>query len=102
MKFVDLFIGNSSSGFAEAPFFKTKVLNVGDRQKGRLISKNIINCSIEYNEIIKKISFLINKNFTNKKIINYYGKPGASKKIFNIIKKYKFHKNILKKEFYDL
>jgi UDP-N-acetylglucosamine 2-epimerase len=28
-------IGNSSSGFHEAPYFGTQVINVGDRQRGR-------------------------------------------------------------------
>ena len=33
--FFDFVMGNSSSGIIEAPLLKTKVLNIGDRQKGR-------------------------------------------------------------------
>ena len=39
LKHCDVMIGNSSSGFTEAPYFNTPVVNIGDRQKGRPISK---------------------------------------------------------------
>ena len=45
MKEVDVIIGNSSSGIVEAPFLAKSVVNVGERQKGRYISTNIISCS---------------------------------------------------------
>ena len=34
MKYVDLLIGNTSSGIIEAASFKKPVINIGDRQKG--------------------------------------------------------------------
>lgn len=37
-------IGNSSSGIVEAPFWGIPVVNVGDRQKGRHLCKNVIQC----------------------------------------------------------
>ena len=36
IKKCDLFVGNSSSGIIEAPLLGTPVINIGDRQKGRL------------------------------------------------------------------
>lgn len=39
MAHVDAVIGNSSSGLAEAPSFKTATINIGDRQRGRLQAK---------------------------------------------------------------
>ena len=42
MKYADVMIGNSSSGIIEAPSFKLPVVNIGDRQKGRLRNENII------------------------------------------------------------
>ena len=37
-------IGNSSAGIYEAPWLGTPTINIGDRQKGRLQAKSIINC----------------------------------------------------------
>ena len=44
MQFVDGVIGNSSSGLLEAPSFQIGTINIGDRQKGRLKAKSIIDC----------------------------------------------------------
>lgn len=38
-------IGNSSSGIVEAPFMGIPVVNIGDRQKGRHLCKNVIQCN---------------------------------------------------------
>ena len=37
-------IGNSSSGIIEAPSFRIPTINIGDRQKGRVMCSSIINC----------------------------------------------------------
>ena len=50
--------GNSSSGIKETPSFKCPHLNIGNRQKGRFTSQNIINCSYSRNEIYKKLNYL--------------------------------------------
>ncbi len=46
MKLVDLLIGNTSSGIIEAASYHKPVVNIGSRQKGRLQSGNVIDCSI--------------------------------------------------------
>ena len=48
-------VGNSSSGIIEAPFFKKIFVNVGNRQKGRILSNSIINSSYDKKDIIKNI-----------------------------------------------
>mgnify|MGYP006139044343 CR=1 FL=1 len=55
MKLCDIIIGNSSSGILEAPYFKKPVVNIGDRQKGRLKAKNIISCDGSYKSIDNSI-----------------------------------------------
>jgi UDP-hydrolysing UDP-N-acetyl-D-glucosamine 2-epimerase len=40
-------VGNSSSGLIEAPVFELPVVNVGDRQKGRLRGANVIDVAVE-------------------------------------------------------
>ena len=104
LKYCNVILGNSSSGFTEAPYFKTPVINIGDRQYGRPVSKNILNSSIEYKSIDNKLKKILNEKFKTKlkKIENKYGKNGASNKIYNILRKINFEKIILKKEFNDI
>ena len=49
LKHVSLMVGNSSSGITEAPSFRLPVVNIGDRQQGRVRAANIIDvpCSRE-------------------------------------------------------
>ena len=100
LKIVDGMIGNSSSGLLEMPTFKKGTINIGDRQKGRLMAKSIINVKANKNQIIRAIEILFSKKFQTKikKSKNPYGNGGASKKILKIIKTISL-KNILKKEF---
>jgi len=104
LKNIDLVLGNSSSSFTEAPFFKTPVINIGDRQTGRPISKNIINVKAKFQMLNNAFNKSLLKNYKNKllNLKNYYGNPGASKKIFKIINNAKISKKILIKNFYDL
>lgn len=56
-------IGNSSSGIIEVPYFKIPTINVGDRQKGRLMHKSIINCRYDEASIAKAIQLAMNESF---------------------------------------
>ncbi len=102
MKYSNVVIGNSSSGILEAPTLKIPVVNIGNRQKNRLISSNVINCDTNkiaiYNAIKKSMS---KKFFKDLKSNSVYGKAGASKKCLNILKKFDLDK-VLFKKFYDL
>jgi len=42
LRLCDVVLGNSSSGFTEAPAFGVPTVNVGDRQKGRVRSESIV------------------------------------------------------------
>lgn len=42
MRVADAMIGNSSSGLIEAPIVRLPVVNIGDRQKGRLRGANVV------------------------------------------------------------
>ena len=42
LQYVDAVVGNSSSGLLEAPSFNIATINIGDRQKGRIKGKSII------------------------------------------------------------
>ncbi len=81
MKYVDLIIGNSSSGIIEAASFKKPVVNIGERQKGRLRGVNIIDCDI--NTLEGSIIVAISSNFSkkNKNMKNIYGNGSAANTI---------------------
>lgn len=103
LNYIDAVIGNSSSGLAEAPTFKIGTINIGDRQKGRLMTSSIINCEPNEKDIdnafIKLYSTAFQKKIRNVK--NPYGQGGASEKVFKIIKK-KNLQSILKKKFFNI
>jgi UDP-hydrolysing UDP-N-acetyl-D-glucosamine 2-epimerase len=48
----DLMLGNSSSGLLEAPAFGLPVVNVGDRQRGRLVVEGVLSCAVERETIL--------------------------------------------------
>jgi GDP/UDP-N,N'-diacetylbacillosamine 2-epimerase (hydrolysing) len=87
VKHFDGVVGNSSSGFTEAPTFKKGVINIGDRQKGRLKATNIINCHPTQDSIREAIKTLYSPSFqlSLASVINPYGKPGSSKKMLDIL-----------------
>lgn len=53
MKHCSLMIGNTSSGIIEAGAFNKWVINVGDRQKGRLTGDNVIHVPNDRASIVK-------------------------------------------------
>jgi GDP/UDP-N,N'-diacetylbacillosamine 2-epimerase (hydrolysing) len=55
IKHCDGVIGNSSSGLLEAPLFKKGTVNIGERQKGRIRVKSVIDCSPQSNDILSAI-----------------------------------------------
>ena len=103
LQYVDAMVGNSSSGLAEAPSFKIGTINIGDRQKGRIMADSVINCKSDRESILKAFKKLYSKVFQEelKTSINPYGDGCASLKIIEELKKVNL-KNILKKSFYDI
>jgi UDP-hydrolysing UDP-N-acetyl-D-glucosamine 2-epimerase len=85
MKHANMVVGNSSSGIVEAPFMGTPVVNIGDRQKGRHICKNVICCGNSLDEI----SCALNKAINAPRIVDtYWGDGYSSERIVNKIKEY--------------
>lgn len=92
MKHATFLLGNTSSGIIEAASFNKPVLNLGDRQKGRLSIDNVITVDICENDIfegIKKIEKKIGHKF-----INPYGDGKAALKVIDILEKISNEKGI--------
>ena len=71
MKHCLMMVGNTSSGFVEASFFPKTVINLGERQTGRIITANIINTKIAKNEILNAISQNCHNHYESEKIQIY-------------------------------
>jgi len=78
MKHVDILVGNTSSGIIEAASFNKPVVNIGDRQKGRVRSGNVIDCDMESLE--EGLNQALSNKFRLKcgSIVNKYGVGNAS------------------------
>jgi GDP/UDP-N,N'-diacetylbacillosamine 2-epimerase (hydrolysing) len=100
---VDAVVGNSSSGLLEAPSFKKAAINIGDRQKGRLMAASVINCAPLQNNILKAIDKVYDPKFqvVLETVRNPYGEAGASLVIVETLKRLRTQSNP-EKIFYDL
>lgn len=104
MKLASVVVGNSSSGIIEAPSFNVPTVNIGDRQKGRMQAKSVINCNPLTNSIEKAITLALSDSFKNsiKTMENPYGNGFVSKKILDELKNALDKTISLKKSFYDV
>jgi GDP/UDP-N,N'-diacetylbacillosamine 2-epimerase (hydrolysing) len=95
-------IGNSSSGLIEAPALGTPTVNVGDRQRGRLKAPSVLDAPETHEGITAAIARAMSSEFleTVTRQASLYGKPGASRKIVQILKETDLD-GILMKTFYD-
>ena len=103
--YVTAVVGNSSSGLLEVPSAHIPTLNIGDRQKGRLRTKSIIDCGIYREDIIRAINRAMSSDFRAqcKEIYPPYGDGHAAEKIAKkMIETIQSGKIDLKKKFYDL
>ena len=84
MKHCSFMLGNTSSGFIEASYFPTRVINLGDRQKGRILTEHIINCDIQSDSIVKAVHAVEKKKEIEQ--ITLYGSGHAAKNIIQTLK----------------
>jgi GDP/UDP-N,N'-diacetylbacillosamine 2-epimerase (hydrolysing) len=103
MEIADGVIGNSSSGILEAPFFRKGTVNIGERQRGRVQSESVINCSVNKHDILSSIETLYSEEFQKKLKVfeNPYGLTGASRKIVEVLETLP-KQQMLQKRFYNL
>lgn len=96
-------VGNSSSGIVEAPSLGIPTVNVGDRQKSRMRSPSVIDCSNDVDSILFAIEQSRNPEHLAKckQKISPFGVPGASKRIVEIILS-KDLEQLIQKDFIDI
>ena len=80
--------GNSSMGILEAPFYKLPVVNIGNRQQGRLNAGNVEFVPHDENEIIKSLEKACFNNSYRETVINIdnpFGDGHTTEKIIQIL-----------------
>ena len=84
MKHCSFMLGNTSSGFAEASYFSKPVINLGDRQKGRIITPNIFTIPINADAVIEAVKSVEKLDQINVKPL--YGNGNTAASIVKILK----------------
>ena len=103
LQHIDFIIGNSSSGLLEAPSFKIGTINIGDRQKGRIKAKSVIDCLPDKKNIKRTIKKIYSNEFQKllRNVKNPHGDGRASQKIVKVLKAVPLE-NLLKKVFFNI
>lgn len=103
IQFMDVVVGNSSSGLIEVPSFKKPTVNIGDRQQGRVKATTVIDCENDNNDIEKAIKKALSVDFKKelKSSKNPYGDKNSSIEIVEVLKSIDLN-GIIKKQFYSL
>ena len=79
-------LGNTSSGIIEAASFNKYVVNVGDRQKGRLQSDNVLNVPFDAEKIKEACDVASLRGAYGS--VNQYHLNGTANKVLEVIIKY--------------
>ncbi len=100
-------VGNSSSGLTEASSFRMPVVNIGDRQRGRVRAANVIDVPCDVTAIQKGIKRANSSRFraSLRNMRNPYDRfhdGRTSERIKDVLKGVSLSDDMLKKHFYDL
>jgi UDP-hydrolysing UDP-N-acetyl-D-glucosamine 2-epimerase len=83
----DALLGNSSSGIMEAATFGLPVVNIGMRQQGRERAQNILDASVQTEDIVQKIERAFDPHFRRSLagMENPYGDGRAAERIAEVL-----------------
>jgi UDP-hydrolysing UDP-N-acetyl-D-glucosamine 2-epimerase len=104
MSLAGVMVGNSSSALIEAPSLKVPAVNVGNRQRGRVRARNVIDVGYSRDEIARGIEKALDPDFRKglRDLTNPYGAGDAAEKIVERLKTVNLTDgNILSKRFHD-
>jgi len=106
LKHFTVMVGNSSSGLTEAPSFHLPVVNIGDRQRGRVRAANVLDVPCDQDAIVKGIKRAISPRFraSLRSMTNPYDRfhdGRASERIKDVLRDISISGDFLKKRFHD-
>jgi GDP/UDP-N,N'-diacetylbacillosamine 2-epimerase (hydrolysing) len=102
LQFIDVVIGNSSSGILEVPSFKIGTINIGDRQTGRVRAASVLDVDPVKSQIICAIDIAVSNEFRSKieDMQNPFFKPHTAQKIADCL--ISLSCSVSDKKFFDL
>ena len=104
MKHVAAVVGNSSSGIIEAPSLKVPTINIGDRQKGRIRAKSVIDVPCRKEEIISGLRKALYDGQFRRNLKNVqnpydpYGDGNISGRVVSVLESIPLDKRLLEKK----
>jgi UDP-hydrolysing UDP-N-acetyl-D-glucosamine 2-epimerase len=103
MRRAQAMVGNSSSGIVEAASFRLPVVNVGDRQRGRVRPANVIDAEPTRDAIAAAIDRARSTSFREglEELENPYGDGHASERIVETLRSVSIDRDLLVKRFVD-
>lgn len=101
LRHADCMVGNSSSGIVEAAWFELPVVNIGNRQHGRVMPLNVINVPAETEAVSKAWAEALGSKFRRSLngLENPYGDGRTSARIVQSLKSLDLGKSLIKKRF---
>ena len=104
MKHATAMVGNSSSGIIEAASFKLPVVNIGNRQRGRLRAANVIDVGYSRREIAAGIRQALAPDFRARldDLVNPYGDGHAAERIVETLRAVELNDKLLLKHFHGI
>jgi UDP-N-acetylglucosamine 2-epimerase (non-hydrolysing) len=103
MAAADVIVGNSSSGILEAASFGVPVVNVGDRQRGRVSGRNVIDAPEDRGAVEAAIRAALEPAFREqaRAAVNVYGDGKAAPRIVEVVRR-AVAGGLQRKAFHDL
>jgi UDP-hydrolysing UDP-N-acetyl-D-glucosamine 2-epimerase len=101
---VSAMVGNSSSGIIEAASFKLPVVDVGNRQRGRVRPANVIHTEDNRAAIGAAIERAISAEFRRSlaALVNPYGDGQAAPRIVKRLRDVSLDQKLIRKSFHDI
>lgn len=100
LTYMDVVVGNSSSGLYEAPSFGIPTVNIGDRQTGRPRAESVFDCPPQRDAIGVAITRALERG--RKPTANPYGDGHAAERIVAVLKSLDDPRALLGKRFAEL
>lgn len=88
LKIVSAMVGNTSSGIIEAASLSLPVVDVGDRQKGRLAGANVLHCAPESDHFRASLRRALDPSFraSLEGIVNPYGDGLSADRVLKVLR----------------
>jgi UDP-hydrolysing UDP-N-acetyl-D-glucosamine 2-epimerase len=104
MSRISTVVGNSSSGIIEAASFRVPVVDVGNRQRGRIRGPNVIHAEPETTAIGEALARALSDEFRSSlaTLVNPYGDGYASSRIADVVTSVPLDGHLLTKRFHDV